>query len=75
MYLVWCYVKTAKTIIIFTNLSMSKQELSESELFFDMSRLNRKRLKQREEKDILEGIFLGNATCTSIEIKEKYQEK
>lgn len=35
-----------------------------------MSRLNKKREKERGDKEILEAIFKGNVTCTSMELKQ-----
>jgi hypothetical protein len=35
-----------------------------------MSRLNKKKLKERNDKEVLDAMFLGNATCTSVEINE-----
>ena len=43
-------------------------ELYQSELLFDMSRLNKKKIKERNDKDVLDAMFLGNVTCTSVEI-------
>lgn len=40
----------------------------DSETLFDMARLNKKAGRERSDKEIMEGLFGGNVTCTSIEL-------
>lgn len=47
----------------------------DSETFFDMARLNKKEGRERSEKEIMEGLFGGNVTCTSMELSHLLSEK
>ena len=41
----------------------------DSQTYFDMARLNKKIEKERSEKEIMDGLFGVNATCTSLELE------
>lgn len=47
----------------------------DSETYFDMARLNKKMGKERSEKEIMDGLFGGNATCTSLEFEHSLKVK
>jgi hypothetical protein len=47
-----------------------QSDMMDSSLYFDMSRMNKKNMKQRSEKEILEALFVGNNTCTSMELRQ-----
>lgn len=47
----------------------------DSETYFDMARLNKKLGKERSEKEIMDGLFGGNATCTSLELEHSLKVK
>lgn len=40
----------------------------DSETLFNMARLNKKVGRERSDKEIMEGLFGGNVTCTSMEL-------
>ena len=47
----------------------------DSETYFDMARLNKKVGKERSEKEIMDALFGGNATCTSLELEHSLKAR